>query len=118
MMRPYPISMLLAVRIFAAVPAFAQSAQTDDPPANTGRQYPLLFEQRETAFGKPIADGQHSHDFAMELGFLYGVKLTPTCFSLSISRPLAIRPSDPQPIRTAHPRRKSRSAASKRTPSV
>jgi hypothetical protein len=45
-----------------------------DPATITGRQYPLLFQQGETAFGKPIADGQHPHDFIMELGALYDVK--------------------------------------------
>ena len=38
-----------------------------EPATITGRQYPLLFQQGETAFGKPIADGQHPHDFIMEL---------------------------------------------------
>jgi hypothetical protein len=37
----------------------------------TGRQYPLLFQQGETAYGKPIVDGQHPHDFVMELAALY-----------------------------------------------
>jgi len=46
-----------------------------EPATVTGRQYPLLFQQGETAFGKPIADGQHPHDFIMELGVLYDVKL-------------------------------------------
>jgi hypothetical protein len=46
-----------------------------EPATITGRQYPLLFQQGETAFGKPIADGQHPHDFIMELGALYDVKL-------------------------------------------
>jgi hypothetical protein len=46
-----------------------------DPATITGRQYPLLFQQGETAFGKPIADGQHPHDFIMEVGALYDIKL-------------------------------------------
>jgi hypothetical protein len=46
-----------------------------EPATITGRQYPLLFQQGETAFGKPIADGQHPHDFIMELGVLYDIKL-------------------------------------------
>src|SRR5689334_9013472 len=29
-----------------------------EPATVTGRRYPLLFQQGETAFGKPIADGQ------------------------------------------------------------
>jgi hypothetical protein len=41
----------------------------------TGRQYPLLFQQGETAFGKPITDGQHPHNFFMEIAALYDLKL-------------------------------------------
>ena len=46
-----------------------------EPATITDRQYPLLFQQGETAFGKPIADGQHPHDFFMELAALYDLKL-------------------------------------------
>ena len=46
-----------------------------EPATVTGRQYPLLFQQGETAFGKPIADGQHPHDFVMEIAALYDLKL-------------------------------------------
>jgi hypothetical protein len=42
-----------------------------EPATITGRQYPLLFQQGETAYGKPIVDGQHPHDFFMELAALY-----------------------------------------------
>ncbi len=42
-----------------------------EPATVTGRQYPLLFQQGETAYGKPIVDGQHPHDFFMELAALY-----------------------------------------------
>lgn len=42
-----------------------------EPATITGRQYPLLFQQGETAYGKPIVDGQHPHDFFMELAVLY-----------------------------------------------
>lgn len=46
-----------------------------EPATVSGRQYPLLFQQGETAFGRPIADGQHPHDFVMELGALYDWRL-------------------------------------------
>jgi hypothetical protein len=46
-----------------------------DPATVTKRRYPLLFQQGEAAFGKPIADGQHPHDFFMELAVLYDLKL-------------------------------------------
>jgi hypothetical protein len=46
-----------------------------EPATVSGRRYPLLFQQGETAFGVPIADGQHPHDFIMELAVLYDLKL-------------------------------------------
>jgi hypothetical protein len=46
-----------------------------DPATISERRYPLLFQQGETAFGKPIVDGQHPHDFFMELGALYDLRL-------------------------------------------
>jgi hypothetical protein len=46
-----------------------------EPATVTDRRYPLLFQQGETAFGVPIADGQHPHDFIMELAILYDLKL-------------------------------------------
>ena len=46
-----------------------------EPATVTDRRYPLLFQQGETAFGVPIADGQHPHDFFMELAALYDLKL-------------------------------------------
>lgn len=42
-----------------------------EPATVTDRRYPLLFQQGETAYGAPIADGQHPHDFFMELVALY-----------------------------------------------
>jgi hypothetical protein len=46
-----------------------------EPATVTNRRYPLLFQQGETAFGVPIADGQHPHDFIMEMAVLYDLKL-------------------------------------------
>lgn len=46
-----------------------------DPATITDRRYPELFQLGETAFGKPIVDGQHPHDFFMELALLYDLKL-------------------------------------------
>jgi hypothetical protein len=46
-----------------------------EPATITGRRYPLLFQQGETAFGKPIVDGQHPHDLFMEIAALYDLKL-------------------------------------------
>ncbi|HET9785304.1 MAG TPA: hypothetical protein VFP94_10160 [Terriglobales bacterium] len=46
-----------------------------EPATVTGRFYPELFQQGETAFGKPLIDGQHPHDFLMELAAIYDLKL-------------------------------------------
>src|SRR5216684_8603633 len=46
-----------------------------EPLTVTHRFYPELFQQGETAFGRPIADGQHPHDFLMEIAALYDLKL-------------------------------------------
>jgi hypothetical protein len=46
-----------------------------EPATISNRRYPELFQQGETAFGRPIVDGQHPHDFFMELAALYDYKL-------------------------------------------
>lgn len=47
-----------------------------EPATITDRQYPELFQVGETAYGKPIVDGQHPHNFFMELALLYDLKLS------------------------------------------
>ena len=47
-----------------------------EPATVTGRRYPELFQQGETAYGLPIVDGQHPHDFFMELAALYDYKVS------------------------------------------
>jgi hypothetical protein len=42
-----------------------------EPATITERRYPELFQTGETAFGKPIVDGQHPHDLFMELSLQY-----------------------------------------------
>jgi hypothetical protein len=48
---------------------------TLEPATITDRRYPLLFQQGETAYGVPIEDGQHPHNFFMEVAALYDWKL-------------------------------------------
>jgi hypothetical protein len=74
-----------------------------EPATVTGRQYPLLFQQGETAYGKPIADGQHPHDFFMELGALYDVKLGERGLLSFYAAPIG----DPALGPTAYPHRMS-----------
>ena len=47
-----------------------------EPATISNRRCPELFQQGETAFGRPIVDGQRPHDFFMELAALYDYKLT------------------------------------------
>jgi hypothetical protein len=42
-----------------------------EPATIRGRKYPELFQTGETAFGKQLIDGQHPHDFFMELAAEY-----------------------------------------------
>jgi hypothetical protein len=42
-----------------------------DPATVTNRSYPLLFQTGETAYGKPLVDAQHPHEFIMGLGVNY-----------------------------------------------
>jgi hypothetical protein len=46
-----------------------------DPATVANRRYPLLFQTGETAYGKPLSDAQHPHDFIMGLGFHYARQL-------------------------------------------
>lgn len=46
-----------------------------EPATITGRYYPELFQQGETAYGKPIVDGQHPHNLFMEIAGIYDLKL-------------------------------------------
>lgn len=47
-----------------------------DPATVTNRRYPLLFQTGETAYGKPLVDGQHPHDFLMSIGMHYARPLS------------------------------------------
>jgi hypothetical protein len=76
-----------------------------EPATITGRQYPLLFQQGETAFGNPIADGQHPHDFFMEIAALYDLKLGDKTLLSFYGAPVG----DPAIGPTAYPHRASAS---------
>lgn len=47
-----------------------------EPATITGRRYPELFQEGETAYGLPLVDGQHPHNFFMELAAFYDYKLS------------------------------------------
>jgi len=42
-----------------------------EPATITNRRYPELFQTGETAYGRPIVDGQHPHNFVMGLSVSY-----------------------------------------------
>lgn len=59
-----------------------------EPATITGRYYPELFQQGETAFGKAIVDGQHPHDLFMELAAVYDLKLGNRCLLTLYAAPV------------------------------
>lgn len=74
-----------------------------EPATVTSRRYPLLFQQGETAFGLPIVDGQHPHDFIMELAALYDWKLGEQSLLSFYAAPMG----DPAVGPTSYPHRAS-----------
>ncbi len=65
--------------------------------------YPELFQQGETAGGRAIVDGQHPHDFVMELAALYDVRLSEHTLLSLYAAPVG----DPALGPTAYPHRAS-----------
>jgi hypothetical protein len=53
-----------------------------DPATITNRSYPLLFQTGETAYGRPLVDAQHPHNFVMALGFHYARKFGGTLWDV------------------------------------
>jgi len=76
-----------------------------EPATVSGRYYPELFQQGETAYGKPIVDGQHPHDFVMELGALYDLPIGEHTLLSLYAAPVG----DPAIGPTAYPHRLSAS---------
>ena len=67
--------------------------------------YPELFQQGETANGAPIVDGQHPHNFVMELAAVYDLKLSKNTLLSLYAAPVG----DPAIGPTAYPHRLSAS---------
>lgn len=74
-----------------------------EPATITKRRYPLLFQQGETAFGLPITDGQHPHNFFMEVAALYDLKLSHNTLFTFYAAPVG----DPALGPSAYPHRAS-----------
>ena len=76
-----------------------------EPATISQRRYPELFQQGETAFGLPIVDGQHPHNFFMELAALYDYKLGENTMLSFYAAPMG----DPAIGPIAYPHRESAS---------
>ena len=76
-----------------------------EPATVSNRNYPELFQQGETAYGAPIVDGQHPHNFFMEVAALYDLKLTTNTLLSFYAAPVG----DPAIGPTAYPHRQSAS---------
>ena len=76
-----------------------------EPATITQQRYPELFQQGETAFGRPIVDGQHPHDFVSELAVLYDYKLNDSTLLSFYAAPMG----DPAMGPNAYPHRASAS---------
>jgi hypothetical protein len=76
-----------------------------EPATVSDRRYPELFQQGETAFGRPIVDGQHPHDFFMELAALYDYRVSEHTLVSFYAAPMG----DPAMGPVAYPHRASAS---------
>lgn len=63
--------MVSAERPLAGGTLMLETMLSLEPATVTNRRYPELFQTGETAYGAPIADGQHPHNFVMGLGAHY-----------------------------------------------
>jgi hypothetical protein len=66
--------MPMAQRSFASGELTLRTMLSLEPATISGRYYPELFQQGETAFGRPIVDGQHPHNLFMEIAAMYDHK--------------------------------------------
>ena len=76
-----------------------------EPATVSERRYPELFQEGETAYGRPIVDGQHPHDLFMELAVFYDLKLSGHALLSFYGGPVG----DPAMGPTAYPHRASAS---------
>ena len=74
-----------------------------EPATVTDRRYPLLFQTGETAYGQPLTDAQHPHNFIMGLGFHYAYQLGENTIMDAYAAPVG----DPALGPTAFPHRVS-----------
>jgi hypothetical protein len=98
--------MPMAQRNWASSQLTLRAMLSLEPATISGRYYPELFQQGETAFGKPIIDGQHPHNFFMEIAALYDYKLSKNALLSLYAAPVG----DPSLGPVAFPHRASAAA--------
>lgn len=67
--------MLSAVHRLGGGDVMLRTMLSLEPATISDERYPLLFQTGETAYGRPIVNGQHPHDFLMELSVQYAHRL-------------------------------------------
>ena len=67
--------MPMLIRQFGRQTLSVRTMLSFEPATISKRQYPLLLQTGESAYGLSIVDGQHPHDFVMELAGRYEFKL-------------------------------------------
>jgi hypothetical protein len=97
--------MPMAMRKLGPGPLTLRAMFSFEPATVTGRYYPELFQQGETAYGHPIVDGQHPHNLFMEVSAAYDVHLTEHTLLSLYAAPVG----DPSLGPTAYPHRLSAS---------
>jgi len=68
--------MPMLTREFGRHSISARTMLSLEPLTVTKRRYPELFQTGETAYGLPIVDGQHPHEFLMELAGRYEFRVS------------------------------------------
>jgi hypothetical protein len=97
--------MPMAQRRFARGTLTLRAMLSLEPATVSRRRYPELFQQGETAYGLPIVDGQHPHNFFMEIAALYDYKLGEKTLLSVYAAPMG----DPALGPAAYPHRESAS---------
>ena len=97
--------MPMAQRSFGRSELTLRAMLSLEPATISGRYYPELFQEGETAFGHPIVDGQHPHNLFMELAAIYDFKFAKQNLISLYAAPVG----DPALGPTAYPHRASAS---------
>ena len=97
--------MPMAQRSFGSGSLTFKAMLSLEPGTISQQRYPELFQQGETAFGKPIVDGQHPHDFFSELAVIYDYRVGPKTLLSFYAAPIG----DPAMGPNAYPHRTSAS---------